>query len=68
MGLFSRSRSDEAAHINACIERIARLERLVHQHQKVIDRIGRYVQSDIDTPWMPAACELVETINNIPKI
>ncbi len=68
MFFFSRSRSKETEHINACIERIARLERTVHQHQAVIERIGKYVKSDIDAPWMTSAKELVAVINDIPKI
>ena len=65
---FSKSRSKEIDQINACIERIARLERLVYQHQLAMERIGKYVEADISAPWMPAAKKLVETINDIPLI
>ena len=65
---FSKSRSKEIDQINALIERIARLERLVHQHQMVMTLISRYVESDIASPWMASARELVRVINDIPKI
>ena len=65
---FSKSRSKEVDQINACIERIARLERTVHQHQTVMTLIARYVESDIASPWMASARELVRVINDIPKI
>ena len=65
---FSKSRSKEIDQINACIERIARLERTVHQHQMVMTLIARYVESDIASPWMASARELVKVINDIPKI
>ncbi len=68
MGWFTKSQSKEVDQINACIERIARLERTVRQHQQVIERIGKYVKSDIDTPWMQSAKELVAVINDIPKV
>ncbi len=68
MRWFSKSRSNDIDQINVCIERIARLERMAHQHQKVMSLIAKYVESDIASPWMASARELVKVINDIPKI
>jgi hypothetical protein len=63
---FSKSRSKDIDQINALIERVARLERAMHQHQLVMTLIARYGESDIAR--MSSARELVKVINDIPKI
>ncbi len=68
MRWFAKSRSKEIDQINSMIERIARLERAMHQHQMVMTLIAKYVESDISSPWMASARELVKVINDIPKI
>ena len=65
---FSKSRSKEVDQINALIERVARLERHVYQHQIAMESLAKYIEADIAAPWMPSAKKLVEIIHDIPLI
>ena len=48
--------------------RIERLEGVVRHQQEIMDDIAKYVESDIATPWMTTAKNLVWRIKSIPKI
>lgn len=61
-------RASLAKEITDLETRIERLENVLKHHQFVMDRIGKYVESDIASPWLPSAQRLVEVIKSIPKI